>query len=187
MRVVNAPVIETERLRLRAHRAEDLAACVAMWGDPIVTRYIGGKPSSEQQTWARLLGYAGAWALLGFGYWLMEDRESGAFVGEIGFADFKRAIAPSMRGVPEFGFALASAYHGRGYASEAAHAVTAWGDLHLTYERAVCIIVPENMPSRAVVEKVGYRCFDRATYNDAPILFFERRAARSRVSFSRDR
>ena len=37
------PSIETERLRLRGHRVEDFAACTAMWGDPVVTRYIGGR------------------------------------------------------------------------------------------------------------------------------------------------
>ncbi len=40
------PILETERLRLRGHRRDDFAASAAMWADPIVTRYIGGKPLS---------------------------------------------------------------------------------------------------------------------------------------------
>ena len=40
---VPVPVIETERLRLRGHRRDDFAACCALWSDPVVTQYIGGK------------------------------------------------------------------------------------------------------------------------------------------------
>ena len=35
------PTLETERMRLRPHRLQDLDACVAMWADPVVTRHIG--------------------------------------------------------------------------------------------------------------------------------------------------
>src|SRR4029077_6257721 len=63
------PVIETERLKMRGHRLADLNDCAAMWADPIVTRHIGGRPFSEEETWARFLRYAGHWSLMGFGYW----------------------------------------------------------------------------------------------------------------------
>ncbi|HEY6455656.1 MAG TPA: GNAT family N-acetyltransferase, partial [Steroidobacteraceae bacterium] len=60
------PVIETERLRLRAHQSDDLAACVVMWSDPAVVRYTLGDPSPPQRTWMRILAYRGHWELLGF-------------------------------------------------------------------------------------------------------------------------
>ncbi|MFZ1017693.1 MAG: GNAT family N-acetyltransferase, partial [Candidatus Cybelea sp.] len=85
-------------MRLRGHRKDDLAACVAMWADPIVTKYISGRPSTVQQTWSRLLTYVGHWNLMGFGYWAIEEKSSGDFVGEAGLADFKRDIAASMKG-----------------------------------------------------------------------------------------
>ena len=59
-----APALETERMRLRAHRLEDLDACVAMWADPIVTRHIGGKPFTREETWSKIMRYAGHWALI---------------------------------------------------------------------------------------------------------------------------
>src|SRR5215469_12995657 len=80
------PVLETERLRLRRHRVEDLADCLSLWGDPDVTRFIGGTPASEEEVWARILRYAGLWSLLGFGYWRIEEKASRGFVGEVGFA-----------------------------------------------------------------------------------------------------
>ncbi|HEV7178226.1 MAG TPA: GNAT family N-acetyltransferase, partial [Candidatus Baltobacteraceae bacterium] len=116
------PVIETDRLLLRAHRLDDFPASLAMWTDPIVVKHIGGVPSTEQASWFRLMRYLGQWPLLGFGYWAIEEKSSGAFAGDIGFADFKRDIQPSIAGVPELGWALPTPMHGKGYATEAARA-----------------------------------------------------------------
>ncbi len=173
---MNAPIIETARLRLRGHRADDLPSCLAMWSDPIVTRFIGGKPSTEQQTWARILSYAGHWQLCDFGYWAMEKKDTGTFVGEIGFADFKRPIVPAMRTDPELGFALAPAFHGQGYASEAIAAVLDWGNRNLPTRRTVCMIVPDNVASLHVIKNFDYHIFKETSFNDAPILFLERRS-----------
>lgn len=172
--MVTAPDIETARLRLRAHRLDDLDDAIAMWSDPAVTRFIGGKPSTAQQTWSRLLGYAGHWALLGFGYWAIEETTTGEFAGELGFADFKRDIAPSMRDVPELGWALATRVHGQGYATEAVQAVVAWGDAHFGAARTVCMIDPDNVASIRVAQKCGYQEFARTSFNDRATLFFER-------------
>ena len=92
-----APVIETERLRLRGHGLDDHASSYALWNDPLVYRYITGAPMAESDSWAKLLRYAGHWALLGFGYWLVEEKATGRFVGEVGFGDFKREIEPSIK------------------------------------------------------------------------------------------
>src|SRR5882762_1121515 len=97
------PVIETERLRLRGHRREDFAECAAMWADPVVTRYIGGKPLTEEEAWARVLRTVGHWAWMGFGYWVMEEKATGSFAGETGFSQWKREIEPSLKSVPELG------------------------------------------------------------------------------------
>jgi RimJ/RimL family protein N-acetyltransferase len=143
-----------------------------MWSHPDVTRHIGGKPSTEQQTWARILGYIGHWHVNGFGYWVIETK-SGEFVGEVGFADFKRDISESMQGVPELGFALDTRYHGRGYASEAVAAAIAWADSR-GWPRTVCLISPKNTASIRVATKFGYTIFEEALYNALPVLFLDR-------------
>lgn len=173
LKASSAPSIETARLRLRAHRVDDLGAALAMWSDPLVTRYIGGKPSTEQQTWSRILNYAGHWSLLGFGYWAVEERASERFVGECGFADFKRAIEPAMRDVPELGWAFATEFHGRGYATEAVRAAAAWGD-DRAFARTVCLIDAGNGQSMRVAEKCGFVPFLRTPYGTSDSTFFER-------------
>jgi len=145
-----------------------------MWADPVVTRHIGGKPLTEEECWTKFLRYAGHWALLGFGYWVVEEKATGNFVGEIGFADYKRDLQPSLKGVPEIGWVLASQAHGRGYATEALRAAVAWGDANFPSGRTACIIAPENSASTRVALKCGYREWQAATYKGHPTLMYVR-------------
>lgn len=168
------PVIETERLRLRAHRADDHAACTAIWSDPEVTRFIGGRPFTAEEVWKRLLQYNGLWCLLGYGYWAVEEKATGRYIGDIGFADFRRDMQPSLDGMLEFGWVLAPHAHGKGYASEAVAAATAWGEQHFGTLRAVCIIAPENQASIRVAQKAGFTLWQETTYHDSPTLVFSR-------------
>jgi RimJ/RimL family protein N-acetyltransferase len=169
-----APVLTTERLRLRSHRAADLDALAAMWADASVARHIGGRPATREEAWARLLRYVGHWSLLGFGYWVVEERASGAFVDEVGFGDFKRDIEPSFGDALEAGWALAPSAQGRGYATEAVRAALRWADEDLGRRRTVCLIAPENEPSRRLAARCGFVEFARATYREQPTLLFER-------------
>lgn len=168
------PVLETTRLKLRGHRLDDFTHCAAMWADPQVTQYIGGKPLTEEEAWTKFLRYAGHWRLLGFGYWAIEEKATGKFVGELGFADYKRDLQPPLNGTPEIGWVLASPAHGKGYATEAVRAAVAWGDAHFQAARTACIIAPENLASIHVAEKCGYRGPQPATYRGKPTLLFVR-------------
>jgi RimJ/RimL family protein N-acetyltransferase len=168
------PVIDTARLILRGHCVDDLTACAAMWGDERVTRHISLTPSSAQESWARILRYAGLWALLGFGYWAVEEKSSGRFAGDVGFADFKREIKPSFDGAPEIGWVLAPWAHSKGYASEAVAAVHEWAARVLKPARIVCMISPDNAASLRVAQKAGYREYARTTYQDRPTILLER-------------
>jgi RimJ/RimL family protein N-acetyltransferase len=177
--ITAAPTLETERLRLRAYRREDFAALHAMWSDPVVMRFILGRASTEEETWARLLRYAGLWPLLGYGYWAVEERSTGRFVGDVGFADFRRDMTPSLGGAPEAGWVLSAWAHGKGLATEAVRAAHAWSDAHLAGEgHTACMILPENAASIGVAIKCGYVENGRATYKGNEDLVF-RRASRA--------
>ena len=146
-----------------------------MWADPRVTRHILERPLTEEESWSRFLRYVGHWAALGFGYWVIFEKQTGVFVGEAGFADYKRKIQPPLKGVPEIGWVLASHAHGRGLATEAVRAITAWGDARFETATA-CIITPENTASFRVAAKCGYREAQRTTYHEHPtVMFFRER------------
>ncbi len=172
--LVAVPTIETARLRLHGHRLEDFAQSAAMWADPAVVRYIRPLPFTEEETWARLLRYVGHWALLGYGFWVVEDRVTGDFLGEAGFLNFHRVTEPpGIINVPEAGWAFRSSAHGRGYASEAVAALVAWGDTHFGTPTC-CIIDQENAPSIRVAEKNGYRPSRLITYRGEKVMMYLR-------------
>jgi RimJ/RimL family protein N-acetyltransferase len=169
-----APVLESARLKLRPHGLDDFAPCAAMWADPIVARYIGGKPLSEEEAWTKLLRYAGHWSVMGFGYWAVEEKETSCFIGELGFADYKRDILPPLGTTPEAGWIFSPAAHGKGYASEALGEVLAWSETHFEGGRTVCLIHPENAASIRLAEKHSYRELRRTSYRDRPAIVFSR-------------
>ncbi|HEY1939627.1 MAG TPA: GNAT family N-acetyltransferase [Candidatus Angelobacter sp.] len=168
------PSITSDRLRLRGHREEDLEHCAAMWADTRVIRFIGNRPRSREETWARLLKYVGHWALKGFGFWLVEEKATGSFVGEVGFADHKRDITASLHGIPEIGWALTPEKHGLGYATEAVKAALAWADEHFSSRRTVCIIHPDNAPSIRIAESNGYVMSGSANDKEQAAIIFRR-------------
>jgi RimJ/RimL family protein N-acetyltransferase len=167
------PVIETERLVLRGHRREDFEASAEMWADPEVARFIGGKPSTPEESWQRMLRYPGHWALMGYGFWLIEEKSTARFVGEAGFSDFKRTLEIPL-GAPEHGWALASWAHGKGYASEAVAAQLHWGKAHFAATPFFCMIAPQNRPSIRLAENFGYRQFAATSYKGGDTLLFRR-------------
>ncbi len=168
------PVIETERLRLRAHRADDYAICQAIWSDSEVVRHIGGRAFTAEEVWKRLLQYRGLWSLLGYGYWAIEETAGSRYIGDVGFADFARELQPSLRGMLECGWVMAPQAQGKGYASEAVLAACAWADAQRLGRRVVCIIAPDNPASIRVAEKTGFTLWQQSTYHDNPTLVFKR-------------
>lgn len=172
--IKGTPVIETARLRLRGHRVEDLPQCAAMWADVAVTRFIGGKPFTTEETWLRMLRHVGHWTLLGFGYWVVEERTTGQFLGEAGMGEFHRQVEPPIVGTPEAGWVFATASHGKGYASEAMQAILAWGEARFGDSRTVCLIDPENAASLRLAGKLGFAEERRTTFRGGPVVVLGR-------------
>jgi RimJ/RimL family protein N-acetyltransferase len=172
--MTNIPVIETQRLILRGQTKEDFPAFAAMWADPVVTRFIGGAPLSEEDAWSKFMRIAGHWALLGFGFWGIFEKASGKRIGEAGILDVKREIVPSFHGVPEIGWGLLPEVHGKGYATEAVQAILGWAENRFGKVRMVCIIDPDNAPSLRVAARCGFKECARTTYKGDPTLILER-------------
>lgn len=167
------PVLETERLRLRGHALADFDASAAMWADPAVMRFISGKPSTREEAWGRFTRYPGHWALLGFGFWAIEEKASGDFIGEGGFAAFERDMTPAFE-APEQGWAFNPRVHGKGYALEATRAMIGWGETHFGRRDFVCMIAPENAPSLKLAAKLGYAEYARTSYKGEPTILLRR-------------
>lgn len=170
----SSAAIDTERLTLRCPRLEDFEEQLAMWADPVVVRHITGKPATREEGWARLLRYVGHWHLLGYGFWVVREKHTGRFVGDVGFGHFHRDMEPPLGDAKEVGGVLAAWAHGQGYATEAMRAALDWAEARFGAERMVCIINPDNADSLRVAGKCGFREFSRGVYKGAPTLLLER-------------
>ena len=143
-------ILETQRLRLRQFRHEDLDAYAAICADPEVMRYLGtGVTLNRNDTWRAMAGILGHWKLLGYGMFAMEIRETGVLIGRTGYLD-----PPGWPGF-ELGWVLGRPWWGKGYAVEAAtrcrdHAFEAMGR-----DRLISLIRPDNHRSIKVAEKIG--------------------------------
>ncbi|HSL96879.1 MAG TPA: GNAT family N-acetyltransferase [Thermoleophilia bacterium] len=144
--------LHTERLILRPFADEDTPRLLEVFGDPEVMRFVGrGVPLDQDRlvvSQARVLEH---WRTHGFGTLALVERASGALVGEGGLQ--------LLEGGPdvELTYTLARAVWGRGYATEAAAALLAWGFGELGLTRIVGVVYPENLASQRVLEKVGMR------------------------------
>jgi RimJ/RimL family protein N-acetyltransferase len=175
-----APTLLTARLRLRAHVRDDYAACKALWQHPETTRFIGATAQSDQEVWFRLLRYGGMWPMQGFGFWVFEDRATGAFLGEGGLMDAKRDVQ-GLQDMPEAGWALMPHAGGKGIATEAMSAVLAWADVHVPAERTGCIIDPQHTASLRVAAKLGYVVAGRPGFRGETVVLLYRARLLSRT------
>ena len=168
-----APRIETDRLILRRHAMDDLAARMAMTADEPTMRFVGG-PQSREDNVFRILRYAGNWAMFGRGPFVIEEKATGRFLGEVGLSDFFRDLGEGFDGEPEASWMLAGEAHGRGYATEAMRGVIDWYEGAFGPSRLVCIIAPDNLTSLNLAVKLGFRAFGERPYKDHPVILFER-------------
>lgn len=147
--LVEAPVLETERLRLRLPAARDLEPLAAMLADAEVTRFLGGAIADREQSWRHLAFLIGHWHLRGYGLFAVEAKASGIFVGRVGL------LEPEGWPGTELAWTIARPHWGQGYAVEAARAVLRWTVAGLGRPAPISLIDPENRRSVRVAEKLG--------------------------------
>lgn len=172
---MSAPTLTTARLTMSPPKLSDFDDSRAMWADPLVVKHVGGRAFTDEESWTRLMRARGLWEVLGYGYWAVRETATGRYVGEVGFADLRRELEPSLVSLPEMGWVLAAWSHGQGFGTEAVRAGLAWIDE--THAPAVvpCIIDVENTPSIALATKVGFTLKTHTRFKGAPIVVMERR------------
>lgn len=170
---MTGPVLTTQRLTLTPIALTDFDDLKALWAEPAFNRHITGRALSEEEVWFRLLRDIGHWSQLGHGNWTMRLTGTGAYVGQVGVLDLRRAIVPAMD-APEVGWGLHPDFHGRGLAREGLAAALDWADTVLGAPRTVCMIGPENAASLKLATRVGYAPYAEGTYHGQPTTLLER-------------
>lgn len=170
----SAPRLETERLILREFRRDDLDAFAATMADPAVVRHLAIEPMSREDSLRRMFLAAGQWPMIGIGMWAVELKADRRLVGQVGFFDMERDMAPSIKGLPEMGWIFDSSVHGLGIAREACEAALNWVERELGPIAIPAIIAPENAASMRLAEKLGFVREPDGVYKDEPIAIFRR-------------
>ena len=171
-----APVIETERLRLRPWRKEDFRPYHALLQHPDVHRHFGPEPMGEEEAWRRLAAAVGMWDLIGFGGWAVIRMSDERLVGMLSLFNAWRALEPVFGEEPEMGWIFAHDVHGQGMAGEACRAVLEWAESNLDPTPIWAIIAPANEPSLKLAAKLGFERVDETSYHDDPTVVLKRAA-----------
>jgi RimJ/RimL family protein N-acetyltransferase len=142
--------IATARLRLRPVRSDDLPIVTALGVDERVMTWLGGALTAEQSA-AWLERQSRQWRDHRLGPFLVE-RE-GVFVGFAGLSrgDFDAGVVPGIEVAWRFVFK----HWGKGYATEAARAVTADAFGRLALDEVVAVTTPDNARSTRVMDRLG--------------------------------
>ncbi|RYX81202.1 N-acetyltransferase [bacterium] len=146
--------ITTERLIVRPFAASDLADFLAYQSLPEVRMYMGGEPMSEEKA-AKFIGQMA----------VAQGNEKGQYhafavyhpsdervIGDVGFY---LEEGPEEKG--DLGFQFHPAYHGKGYAHEAASALMGYGFLQLNLRRITSGCDARNTASFQLMERLGLR------------------------------
>jgi len=143
------PTIETERLLLRAPKLSDLEPEAEFFASDRCA-YVGGKMPREQ-VWRWMASVIGHWAFRGYGFFAVEEKSSGRYLGHVG------PWCPEGWPEQEIGWTMMNGAEGKGYAFEAATATRAWAYGRLGWDTAISMILHGNTRSIALAERLGAR------------------------------
>jgi RimJ/RimL family protein N-acetyltransferase len=146
------PELDTERLRLRAWRDEDLEPYGELCADAEVMRWLHG-PMTRDESIAQVGAIREHWAREGFGMWAVAPKETDGCIGFVGLGT--PSHVPEVLPAVEIGWRLARPYWGQGLATEGARATVDFAFGPLALDRIVSITQLPNRASRRVMEKLG--------------------------------
>jgi RimJ/RimL family protein N-acetyltransferase len=159
-------LLRTERLVLRQFTAADVDNLVELDADPEVMRYIsGGRPTPREEIEGDYLPAFLAYYERpeGYGFWAVDDRASGEFLGWFHL----RPGPGAPRDQPELGYRLRRSAWGRGLATEGSRALVELAFAQRGARRVTASTMAVNAASRRVMEKAGLR-FARGFHGDWP-------------------
>lgn len=144
--------LSTPRLLLRGWRESDREPFARLNADPEVMEHFPATLTRpESDAFAERIEVA--FEERGFGLWAVEVVGKVPFIGFVGLSEpnFEAHFTPAT----EIGWRIGRPWWGRGYATEAASAVLdhAFSDLGLA--EVVSFTIPDNLRSRAVMERLG--------------------------------
>jgi RimJ/RimL family protein N-acetyltransferase len=144
-------LIATERLRLRAARADDAPAILELMRDPAVDLWNPAQSVVDATTAAAWCEDIADWSAGDHATWIVAARDSDAPLGVVSVHRIDVVQADA-----EIGYRTMPRVRGRGIATEAVGAATAWAFTHLGLFRIELVHAVGNAASCVVALRAGY-------------------------------
>jgi [ribosomal protein S5]-alanine N-acetyltransferase len=166
------PFAETERLLLREILPEDEAALFELDSDPEVHRYVGKRPVETLEQIKMVIAFIRQqYSDNGIGRWAVVEKSSGQFIGWAGLKLFTDEVN-GIKDFYELGYRFMKKHWGKGYATEAAKAILAYGFEELELTAIYGMTDPENTASKKVLEKAGLKYVETFDFAGEPTDWF---------------
>lgn len=161
------PRLETTRLVLRPFQESDLRAYTAtLQSEPVRRSLHLADDVGAFDAWSQMASWLGQWELRGTGQWALEEKGSGVFVGRAGLHNPARQDWPGV----EVGWCLHPDYWGAGYATEAGRRAVDYAFAELRLTEVCSTILPENLRSIAVAERLGFTLSEERVLSNFPSM-----------------
>ena len=162
---MDQPTIETDRLILRPFADEDTQRHWEIMTTPAVSAALFVPDGfTPEQAWGELAMWRGQFALRGTGQWAVDEKATGRMIGRAGT---HRPERPDWPGI-EIGWVLEPNRWGQGFATEAGRASVQWAFAHHDVAEVFSVILPENAPSAAVAERLGFSLMETRIVSHFP-------------------
>jgi ribosomal-protein-alanine N-acetyltransferase len=148
-------ILETERLLFRPHIMSDMEAYCAMEQDLEVRRYVGGQPRSREDAESRFMKVIEP-VKDRMGLWATVFKPEGSYIGRCGLYPHFKDGGGVYEDEASIAYYVATAYWGRGLATEAANAFVQFGFNELNLNRIVTTIQAGNDASVHIIKKLGF-------------------------------
>jgi RimJ/RimL family protein N-acetyltransferase len=142
--------IETARLILRDIDPErDFDSWARTMADERTVKFMDGKVQDRALAWRNMAAVIGHWKIRGYGFFSVESKETGEWLGRVG--PWYTEGWPD----PEIGWTISPEHWGHGYATEAARATLAYAFETLGWKHVVHVILTGNEASIGVAKNIG--------------------------------
>lgn len=145
-------ILETERFILRKFVLADAPFILELLNTPTWLQFIGDKGVKNLEDAENYLknGSLKSYKENGFGFYLVAEKSTQKPIGMCGF--IKRQELENV----DLGFAFLPEFIGKGFGYEIAKATIEYGKDVLKLSRIIAIVDPKNIPSNALLQKLGF-------------------------------
>jgi RimJ/RimL family protein N-acetyltransferase len=160
-------ILETEHLKVRESTVADVEEFYRIYKDPSITRYMENLFQDPEEEKAYMEAYIRQmYGFYGFGMWTLLWKETGQVVGRAGL-NIREGYD-----LPELGFAVDTGFQRRGLAYEVCLAILAYARDELSFDRVQALVQEANLPSRGLLEKLGFQYERKVTEKNQEYMFW---------------